>query len=74
MNNIKNTATSCNWAPQKQTKHMEKRELPGCFIYGQRAVFNFFKLIILQAIILVGTYSRPEVEINPSASNGLGIS
>lgn len=72
MNNIKNTAASYKEGAQQQKNHMEKRELPDCLIYEQRA-YNLSKLFFPQAIILVGTVPGPEVDINLSAANGLGI-
>ena len=42
-------------------------------IFGQRVVFNLSKLIFPQAIILVGIYPGLEVDIIPSAENGMGI-
>ena len=53
---------------------MKKRELLDCLIFGQRVVFNLSKLIFSWAIILVGIYRGLEVDIIPSAENGMKIS
>jgi len=51
----------------------KKRELLDWLIFGQRVVFNLSKLIFPRAIILVGIYPGLEVDIIPSAENGMGI-
>ena len=52
----------------------EKWKLLDWLIFGQRVVFNLSKLIFPRAIILVGIYPGLEVDIIPSAENGMGIS
>lgn len=57
-----------------ETKNrMEKRKVPDCLIYGQRAVFSLSKLIFLQAFVLVDIYPGAGVDVNLWAANDLGI-
>ena len=65
------------WAVSRLPRNNNNKKLDekmrASLIFGQRVVFNLSKLIFPQAIILVGIYPGLEVDIIPSAENGMGI-